>query len=221
MQPDPSGVKPGPDRRRTRWDNHRAERRAELIATAAEAIARYGPDVDMAQVAGAAGVSKPVLYRYFADKAQLWTAVGEHMAQIVVDAVVPAIANVGAERELVAATVDAYLAVIETQPDLYRFLVHQSDAPGLSHVFASTARTVATSLARVIGDRLRALGLDAGGAEPWAYGMVGLAQSVGDWWILHSRPMSRAALTGYLTTLLWDGLSGIREAADLPIRSLT
>ena len=216
MQPVDASVKSEPDRRRTRWDRHRAERRAELVAAASEAIVQFGPDVDMAQVAAIAGVSKPVLYRYFADKAQLWTAVGERMAHIVVDAVAPAIANVGAERELVATTIDAYLAVIETQPDLYRFLMHQAGAPGLPHVFASSTRTVATSLARVIGDRLRAVGLDAGGAEPWAYGMVGLAQSVADWWILHSRPMSRAALTEYLTTLLWDGLAGIRAAADLP-----
>jgi AcrR family transcriptional regulator len=187
-----------------------------LVAAASEAIVQFGPDVDMAQVAAIAGVSKPVLYRYFADKAQLWTAVGERMAQIVVDSVAPAIAQVGAERELVATTIDAYLTVIETHPDLFAFLMHRANAPGVPHVFASSARTVATSLARVIGDRLRAVGLDAGGAEPWAYGMVGLAQSVADWWILHSRPMSRAALTEYLTTLLWDGLSGIRAAADLP-----
>ena len=209
-------VKTESDRRRTRWDSHRTERRAELIAAASRAIVQYGPDVDMAQVAAVAGVSKPVLYRYFADKAQLWTAVGERTAQIVVDAVVTAIEGVAVHRDLVSKTIDAYLSVIETEPELYTFLMHESGAPGLPHVFSSSARTVATSLARVIGDRLREVGLDAGGAEPWAYGMVGLAQSVADWWMLHRRPMSRAALTEYLTTLLWNGLSGIRAAADLP-----
>ncbi len=43
-------------------------------------MVEFGPDVDMEQVAAVAGVSKPVLYRYFADKAQLWIAVGEHVA---------------------------------------------------------------------------------------------------------------------------------------------
>jgi hypothetical protein len=46
--------------------------------------------------------------------------------------------------------------------------------------------------------------------------MVGMVQSVGDWWILHDRPMSRVALTEYLTTLLWHGLEGVRAAADIP-----
>jgi AcrR family transcriptional regulator len=205
-----------PDRRRTRWDAHRAQRRRELIAAAVEAISTYGADADMEQVAAAAGVSKPVLYRYFADKAELWQAVGERVAEVVVEAVAPAIANVAAERDLVATTVDAYLSAIELRPDLYEFLVHASGAPRMPHIIASSAKRVASDLARVIGDRLRAMGLDSGAAEPWAYGIVGMVQTIGDWWITHGRPISRNALTEYVTTLLWDGLSGIRAAADLP-----
>jgi AcrR family transcriptional regulator len=208
------------DRRRTRWQGHRTQRRAELVLAAVAAIVEHGHDVDMEQVAAAAGVSKPVLYRYFADKAELWTAVGEHVARTVVDAVRPAVSTVDARRELVAAAVEAYLGTIEASPELYRFLMHSAGAPGLPHIVEGAARTVATELAGVIGDRLRALGLDAGGAQPWAYGIVGLVQSVGDWWIVRGRPMSRAALTEYLTTLLWDGLAGITTAADLAGRLL-
>jgi AcrR family transcriptional regulator len=206
----------GEDGRRSRWSAHREQRRAALVEAAVEAVLRHGPDVDMAQVAAVAGVSKPVLYRYFADKAELWLAVGEHVARLVVDQITPVVARVRAERELVAVTIDAYLTVIETSPDLYHFLVHRSGVPGMPHLIAGAARTVATELARAVGDRLRALGLDAGPAEPWAYGMVGMVQSVGDWWIVHERPISRAALTEYLTALLWNGLDGVRAAADLP-----
>ena len=215
---DPKPVPPDPpdDRRRSRWTDHRRQRRDELVSSAVRAIILHGSDVDMAQIAAVAGVSKPVLYRYFTDKAQLWIAVGERLAQTVTDAVAPAIAQVREERALIAATIDAYLGTIEAEPDLYRFLVHQSGSPAMPGLIAQSARTIATDLARVIGDRLRALGLDSGPAEPWAHGMVGMVQSVGDWWILHGRPMSRAALTDYLTTLLWQGLSGVRAAADIP-----
>jgi AcrR family transcriptional regulator len=204
------------DGRRSRWVDHRRQRRDELVAMAVRAILMHGPDVDMAQIAAVAGVSKPVLYRYFTDKAQLWVAVGEKLAQTVSDAVTPAISQVREDRDLIAAVIDAYLGTIEAEPDLYRFFVHQSGSPAMPHLVANAARTIATDLARVIGDRLRALGLDAGPAEPWAFGMVGMVQTVGDWWILHGRPMSRQALTDYLTMLLWNGLSGVRAAADIP-----
>lgn len=212
MQHSPAEVNDG---RRTRWAEHRRQRRQELIAAAVTAFLHYGPDVDMEQVAAVAGVSKPVLYRYFADKAQLWLAAGEHVAQQVVDAVTPAVAQVREERGLIAATVDAYLAAIESQPELYRFLMHESGLPGVRQVVDRSSQQVAAELARVIGDRLRAVGLDSGPAEPWAYGVVGLVRAVGDWWMVRGRPMSRAALTEYLTTLLWQGFDGVRAAADL------
>jgi AcrR family transcriptional regulator len=206
--------------RRARWAAHREQRRLEFINAAIQAVLRYGPDVDMDRVAAVAGVSKPVLYRYFADRSQLWLAVGEHLASAVVAAVVPAVERVREERDLIEATVDAYLSVIESQPELYRFVMHRSGVPGIHQLVAGTSQQIAAGLARVIGDRLRALGLDAGPAEPWAYGLVGFVQAVGDWWISRGQPIRRAALTDYLTTLLWHGIDGVRRSADLP-RELT
>jgi AcrR family transcriptional regulator len=202
--------------RKARWARHREQRREELIQAAIDAVLHYGPEVDMDQVAAAAGVSKPVLYRYFDDKAQLWVAVSEHISAIVVDAVAPAVERVREERDLIEATIDAYLRCIEAQPQLYRFVMGHAGIPGVHQLIAGSSRQIATGLAQVIGDRLRALGLDAGPAEPWAYGLVGFVQSVGDWWMTHGRPIRRAALTEYLTTLLWSGIDGVRRAADMP-----
>jgi AcrR family transcriptional regulator len=202
--------------RKARWAKHREQRREELIQAAIEAVLRHGPEVDMDQVASVAGVSKPVLYRYFADKSQLWVAVSEHISAIVVDAVAPAVERVREERDLIEATIDAYLRCIEAQPHLYRFVMDHAGIPGVHQHIAGSSRRVAAGLAQVIGDRLRSLGLDAGPAEPWAYGLVGFVQSVGDWWMAHGRPIRRAALTEYLTTLLWSGIDGVRRAADLP-----
>ena len=60
------------------------------------------------------------------------------------------------------------------------------------------------------------MGLDSGPALPWAYGVVGYVQTVGDWWLRQRQPISRAALADYLTTFLWTGVAGIRQAADIP-----
>ena len=204
------------DGRKGRWAGHREQRRAELTAAAIDAIRRRGPDVGMDAIAAHAGVSKPVLYRYFADKSQLWLAVGREAAGMVLDAIAPAVASVREERAAIAAAIDAYLAHIASDTNLYQFVVHQPDIARGHDVVADVVDTVASVLARIFGDRLRARGLDSGAALPWAYGVVGYVQSVGDWWLRQQQPISRAALGDYLTTFLWSGVSGIAEAADIP-----
>ncbi|AGL17636.1 TetR family transcriptional regulator [Actinoplanes sp. N902-109] len=204
------------DGRSRRWADHRERRREDLVDAVIAAIRELGPEPGIDAVAAHAGVSKPVLYRYFEDKSGLWEAVSRRAAEDLVAAVVPAVAAVREERQVVTAAVDAYLAFIEGDPQLYRFVVHQRGMAREHDVVADAVDTVASGLARILGDRLRALGLDAGPALPWAYGIVGYVQTVGDWWLRHRQPISREALTDYLTTFLWGGVAGIRTAADLP-----
>ena len=94
--------------------------------------------------------------------------------------------------------------------------MHQPGIVRQHDVVADAVDTIAAGLASILGDRLRALGLDSGPALPWAYGIVGYVQSVGDWWLRRQQPISRAALGDYVTTFLWGGVAGIRTAADEP-----
>jgi AcrR family transcriptional regulator len=205
-----------PDGRSRRWADHRERRRAELVEAVIEAIRELGPEPGIDAVAAHAGVSKPVLYRYFTDKSGLWLAVGRQAAAAVVEAIAPAVAAVREERDVVAAAIDAYLTFIENDPHVYRFVVHQRGIARDTDVVADAMDTVASGLARILGDRLRALGLDSGPALPWAYGIVGYVQTVADWWLRQQQPISRTALAEYLTTFLWGGIAGIRAAADTP-----
>jgi AcrR family transcriptional regulator len=205
-----------PDGRKGRWAGHREQRRAELTAAAIDAIRELGPEVGMEAIAAHAGVSKPVLYRYFADKSELWLAVGQQAGALVLDTIVPAVAAVREERDAIGAAIDAYLGHIAADPHLYQFVVHQPDISRGRDVVADVVDTVASGLARIFGDSLRARGLDSGAALPWAYGVVGYVQAVGDWWLRQQQPISREALGDYLTAFLWNGVSGIRLAADVP-----
>jgi AcrR family transcriptional regulator len=205
-----------PDGRSRRWADHRERRRAELVEAVIEAIRELGPEPGIDAVAAHAGVSKPVLYRYFTDKSGLWLAVGRQAATAVVEAIAPAVAAVREDRDVVAAAIDAYLTFIEADPHVYRFVVHQRGVARDTDVVADAMDTVASGLARILGDRLRALGLDSGPALPWAYGIVGYVQTVADWWLRQQQPISRTALAEYLTTFLWGGIAGIRAAADTP-----
>jgi AcrR family transcriptional regulator len=206
---------PPPDGRRERWAHHREQRREELVDAAIAAIRRLGAGVGMDALAASAGISKPVLYRYFDDRSQLRLAIGQRLTTGLIEAVRPAVAQVRGERAAVELAVDVYLRLIESEPELYMFVANRPGPRGEGDVVADTADTISSALASVIGDRLRDLGLDAGPAEPWAHGLVGCLRAVGDWWLRHQRPMSRDALTAYLTTLLWGGIAGVAAAADI------
>jgi AcrR family transcriptional regulator len=206
-----------PDGRTTRWDAHRAERRAEFVAAAVRAVDALGPDAGVAEIAAEAGVSKPVLYRYFADKAELHAEVGRWGVDRVVERIVPALLSDAPIREKVAQGVDGYLATIEEHPQVFLLLLRQrvdGDDP-----LADGKQTVAATFARLLGDTLRELGVDAAGAEPWAHGLVGFGLSTGEWW-LSRRTMSRAAVAAYLTAFVWHAVEGIVEEYGVPLTAL-
>lgn len=199
----------------------RAGRRAEMVAAAIDAVRAHGAGVSVAEIAARAGITKPVLYRHFADRADLQRAVGERAAEMLMERVVPALAAELDPRAQVAAIVDAFLAGIEDEPELWRFVVHNPAERGPGAEIVDDAREhIARLLTTLIGDRLRAAGHDSGGAEVWAHGLVGMVESAGDWW-LERRTMSRSAVAGYLTTLIWGGLAGLLDAAPpTPVRLL-
>jgi len=208
--------KPG-DGRATRWDSHREERRGELVEAAVRAIDRHGPDVGMAAIADEAGVSKPVLYRYFSDKDQLHAAVGQWGAAEVLARVVPPLLGDAPIRERIDRCMSAYLAAIEEHHQVFLLLVRHRAAAGGDPLADGKAK-IAAALARVLGDTLRELDIDAAGAEPWAQSVVGLGLTTGEWW-LERRTMSRAAVSRYLSAFVWHALEGATAEAGRPISS--
>lgn len=203
MTPHPRGRAPDPGR-----EARRAERREEMLDAAIEVIRAEGPGASMEQLAAASGVSKPILYRHFRDRDGLVAAVATRFGSQVVGALTAALASDAADpRELLRRTIDAYLAFVEQEPHVYRFLVqHAVPAGAASDTIAGLIPQIGQQVALVLGEQLRAIDADSGAAEPWAYGMVGMVHMAGDWW-LERRTMPRSRLVEYLTTLLWDGLS--------------
>ncbi|HWO58697.1 MAG TPA: TetR/AcrR family transcriptional regulator [Umezawaea sp.] len=211
-------VKGGSDARRERWKGHREARRAEFVDATIRAVARNGPDVGMDEIAAEAGVSKPVLYRHFADKSDLYLAVGRRGTDMLMDRLGPAIEKDGPIRDRIRGIVDAYLCVIEENPNLYRFVVRGSftDRPVEQDVVHEDKALIAANLARILGDYLRAFDMDSGGAEPWAHALVGMVQNAGDWW-LDRQSMSRQSLSEYLATIIWHAIDGLLRSADITV----
>jgi len=196
------------DGRSTRWDDHREARRAELVAAAVAAIDLHGSGASIAEIAASAGVSKPVLYRYFSDKDDLYRAVGQWGAEQVIERLVPALVGTGSMRDRVYAGCDAYLEFLDEHPQAFLLLVEHRSA---DDPLADGKEQIAATMSKLMGDTLRRIGVDAGGAEPWAHGLIGMGLSVGEWY-LRRDIMSREATSQYLATFIWHAFSGF--AAD-------
>ena len=189
-------------------DTRRLARREELLDAAVEVIRRDGPAVSMESIAAAAGVTKPIVYRHFGDRSGLVAALAKRFSDDLMGALQASLLREAQPRELLVGTIDAFLAFVEKEPNLYRFVVQHDD--GGAEEMTGFVRQVAQQVALVMGERLRELGHDSGAAEPWAYGLVGMVHFAGDWWV-ERRAMPRARLVEYLTALVWDGLASLDQ----------
>src|SRR4051794_23021189 len=113
------------DGRSARWAGHRTARRAELVEATLRALRRHGAGVGIGEVAAVAGTSKTVLYRHFADREELYLAVCQRVAERLVDELRAAVGNARTPRGMLSGAIDAYLQLIERDPEVYRFVVRQ------------------------------------------------------------------------------------------------
>ena len=202
------------DRRDSRWAEHRRARREQLVDATIAAVGRHGAGVGMEEIATAAGTSKTVVYRHFADRTELHVAVCARVAASLTTRLREAMESTGEPRQMVAAAVETYLAFLEADPELYRFVVQAPDRPagqGLvgTDPIANLSHLVGDQAAALVAVALEQAGRDPAAALPWGHGLVGLVRSAADWWLQADRPMPRAELAAHLTDLAWAGLSGV------------
>jgi AcrR family transcriptional regulator len=210
-----------PDGRRTRWDDHRRTRREELVDAAVRAIRAHGPGVGMEEVAAQAQTSKAGLYRYFADRGELYLAVCTRVSERLVAQLTDALVDAVGPREQLAAAVDVYLRVIESDPQVYRFVVSRpaADPARDGDPVQDLTALVGAHVARLIEERLAPAGVDTSAAGPWGHGIVGLVRAAAEHWLEQRPPMSREALRDHLVDLGWSGLAGILAASGRTVDS--
>jgi AcrR family transcriptional regulator len=183
----------------------REQRRAELLDATLELVRRDGPMVSMEQIAVACGVTKPIIYRHFADRDDLVMEMANRFLDAFIAEVSPELFREHAEPiDVLTATMDAYLALIERDTNLYRFVSTHAGADRRDLIVSLVAEQVAIVVERV----LRGRDLDPAPARTWAFALVGMVHVTGDWWVTN-REMSRRQLIDQLTTLLWVGLDDL------------
>ncbi len=221
-----------PDGRSSRWDEHRLERRRELVEATLQAIRRHGAGVGMDEVAAAAGTSKTVVYRHFVDRAGLYTAVAERVDATILRGLSraagaegepaggepagggPAEGPPGSPREVIRAVIGAYLHLVEDDPEVYRFIVNAPLVPAgerpAGDIAAGMTGRIAAHVADLVADGLVGPA-DAATAHLWGVALVGMVRASADAWLAEDAAAGgRTAddLADALTVLAWDGLAG-------------
>ncbi|HBX77816.1 MAG TPA: hypothetical protein DEG43_09235 [Acidimicrobiaceae bacterium] len=193
----------------------RAARREQLLDAAIDLIRTAGPEVAMDEIAAACGITKPVLYSHFGDKAGLGDAMAERFSAVLLAEMNLQRAESDDLREFVSRAFDTWLRFVESDPQVYRFLT-KSVSGNLERFFEHRlVADMSAALARTIRGILRDNGADTGPAEPWAFGIVGMIHLSAEWW-LDRRSMARSDLVDYLTALLWTGLASNGVVATDP-----
>lgn len=195
------------DGRSTRWDEHRAQRRIELVQSTLRAIRSHGASVGMDEIAAQAGTSKTVIYRHFGDRTGLYMAVVDWVHSYILKGLNPAFARAGEADpvEVVRELSDSYLRLVDRDPEIYRFVVNRPapDAEPAPNLVDDFVGFLGGRLAAVLAAKLDEPGL----AETWGHGIVGLIRSVADQWLLSGRARPRERVVDDLVALLQPALT--------------
>jgi AcrR family transcriptional regulator len=175
----------------------------------------------MDELAAEAGITKPILYSHFGDRAGLGRALADRNANRLIATLRDTMADAslhGDSRDVVSSAFEAFCTFVEKDPEVYRFLVQSSlDEP--NPVTSRLVTGVAAEVARMIRGGLRLADKGTAPSEPWAFAIVGMGFVGAEWW-LERQVMSKDELVGYLTELVWGGLAGA-GFEGLQLRDLT
>jgi AcrR family transcriptional regulator len=186
------------------------ERREQLLVAADRAVRRDGSAASMNLIAAEAGITKPILYRHFGDKGGLYRALAARYIDDLLARLRAALTTRGGLEARTRATIDAYLASVGEQPQVYRFLLERAA------VEEPDVRGEVQGFVRRFGDELAAgiraepdLQVGEQRALVWAHGIAGMVQAAGDWWLDHPE-VSRDELVEELTALLFGAFGPAR-----------
>ncbi len=180
------------------------ERRAQIIDAAERLFGEAGYDsVRLDRIAEEVGVTKPILYRHFGSKQDLYIAVlARHGTDF--DSFAMVVPDDGSMEERLRTVLDAWFGYVETHAYAWRMLFRDSGGgPAVGAVRAEVHSRARTVLAELIGE-LRQVPIPGREHEPLgemlSMGMAGLVL----WWI-DDPDISRAAIVDSMTRV-WAGL---------------
>ncbi len=179
-------------------------RRAELADAAIRAIRAIGADASMSDIAAEAGISKPVLYHHFGDKAGLAAAIGDRFLAELGTSLEAIFDETDDPRRAVADAIDVFVTFAEREPALHRFLVEGAQGTGRG---AGELPVLPALAAQVAAFMVTGFGVQGSAAEleVRSIALMGAVFEGVGWWL--DRPtLTRAQLVATLADLVCNGL---------------
>jgi len=190
----------------------RDERRAQLLVAALEVFTAAGyHSAAMDEIADRANVSKPVLYRHFPSKLDLYLAVLDLHIDSLVFAIQKAIASNRENSSRVAATVDAYFGFIDSEGEAFR-LLFESDMNLEPQVRERLNRMTYDCAAAVSAVISIDTGLGKEESMMLAVGIIGTVQTTARHWLDRDGKIDRQRATELVMNLIWRGISGFPKS---------
>ncbi|MEV6769524.1 TetR/AcrR family transcriptional regulator [Nocardia sp. NPDC051030] len=203
--------------------------RDDIIDAAVRVIDRDGPRPSMDDIAREANITKPRLYRQFADKGDLFTEIAARMSR-------QAFAAAGTDMTLMLQPPRTSLRTMFTHyaqgilehPNVFRFL---GQAPVIQQAGAGVlqldlGRDAATRLSKMARSVAEAVPLDTSGLDYLSRALVGAVVAITDLWLTDSDTPTQAQTAEFIeqaSELAWgliDGFlrrQGIEADPDTPI----
>ena len=200
----------------SRSADHR--RRDQLLEAAIEQIHAVGPGVSMEQIAAAAGVTKPTIYRAFGSKNGLYQAVVDWFVSILQADILGRLDASGPLRPFIRSVILIVLQRIDEHEPVYHFMMRRARMELSPNEHEPDFLTTLGDTAQyLIVQRMEEIGFDTRPTRLYGHAIVGLVSAAADWW-LDDRGADLEQVAEDLTDLLYDGFRVYDLSADVSVR---
>ena len=217
------------DGRQARWTKHNEARKAQIIDAAIAVLEDEEPGTEfhVQQIAERAGLNRTVVYRHFADRADLDRAIQAEIVDGIAALLLPQVTLDGTVHQIIGRIVTTYVEWVVEHPALHRFAEVDSSDPmqqGIARIAEVLVELLTTAIellrAELAEDERAAL-------DPLAHGLVGaVLGAVRRWVVREDQEPEAHRLADLLAESVWyllDGHArrlGVDLDPDVPVEEL-
>ncbi|MGZ4452881.1 MAG: TetR/AcrR family transcriptional regulator [Nocardioides sp.] len=203
------------DGRQARWARHNEERRAQIVAAALELIGESEPgtEVHVQQIAERAGVNRTVVYRHFAERADLDIAIQQAIVAMLWGELIPSLTLEGTIPEIIDRIVGAYVGWAAEHRSLH-YVVDRNNGTGvLEEAIDDLAGDIGHLVSFILVGLGSAVTLDVDELDALVHGVIGAVfGAVRRWLNRPNRVLSPDRLRAMMSQSTWFLIEGNARA---------